>query len=70
MLHSCISGTHHYQKDHFLHQIVQLQPFFPISFLRMTVPLVLPLYYFIPAHAWQMLGGRAVSWIGTAIVGH
>lgn len=70
MLHSHINGTPRYQKDHFLHQIIHLQPFFPISFLHVTVsPVLLPHYYFSPAHAWQMLG-VVVSWVGTAFMSH
>lgn len=69
MLHSHMNGTHHHQKDHFLHQIIHLQPFFPISFLHLTVSVVLlPHYYFSPAHARQMVGA-VVTWVGTAFVG-
>lgn len=51
ILHSHINGTHHYRKDHFLHQIIYLQSFFPISFLHSVSLVLLSHYYFSPAHA-------------------
>lgn len=58
-----MSGTHHYPKDHFLHPILNLELFFPLSFLHVTASLVfLPHYFSSPAHAWQISGVVDIRW--------